>query len=195
MRWLFTVQPVPSNKTFLPPGKAIRLAVYMAESIVSETPDLPVIGAAIAIRPATPRDIPALLAIEERSFETDRMSRRSFQHLLLRANADCLVATSGGSVVGYFATFYRRTIPTGRLHSLAVDPRTQGSGIGRTLLSHAEKCARKQRMETLRLAVRIDNPAAIALYRMSGYREIGTEKNYYSDGATALKMEKTLAGG
>src|SRR3546814_15818447 len=43
------------------------------------------------IRNAELGDIPALVAMEERSFDSDRLSRRNFRHLLTRGKAACLV--------------------------------------------------------------------------------------------------------
>ena len=46
----------------------------------------------------------------------------------------------------------------------------------------------------LRLEVREDNARAIRIYEQNGYRRIGREPDYYEDGATALRYEKTLRG-
>ena len=46
----------------------------------------------------------------------------------------------------------------------------------------------------LRLEVREDNARAIHIYEQNGYRRIGREPDYYEDGATALRYEKTLRG-
>ena len=51
-------------------------------------------------RVATLDDIEALIAIEEQSFEADRISRRQFRHMLTRANAAVLVEERAGRVVG-----------------------------------------------------------------------------------------------
>ncbi len=126
---------------------------------------------------------------------TDRMSGRSFRHLVTRARADCLVAAIGGKPVGYAALFYRRHARVARLHSLAVDPAVHRGGIGRALLEASEETARRRGVSILRLAVRQDNERAARLYRSSGYREIGVEPAYYADGMAAFTMEKTIASG
>ncbi|HLG87941.1 MAG TPA: GNAT family N-acetyltransferase [Alphaproteobacteria bacterium] len=126
---------------------------------------------------------------------TDRMSARSFRHLVTRAQADCLLAAVGGKPVGYAALFYRRRARVARLHSLAVDPAAHRSGIGRALLEASEAAARSQGASVLRLAVRQDNERATRLYRSSGYREIGVEPDYYADGMAAFTMEKNIASG
>jgi len=147
----------------------------------------------VEFRAAEISDIPALLAIEERSFETDRMSPRSFRHLLTRARAECIIALDNGRPVGYAAVFFRRNAAVARLHSLAVDPCSRGRHAGRAILAKAEENAREHGAKTLRLAVRSDNRAAIRLYQSSGYKELETEFAYYVDGMSALHMEKALA--
>jgi ribosomal protein S18 acetylase RimI-like enzyme len=154
--------------------------------------------ARLTVRPASLADIPALLAIEEQSFLTDRLSPRGFRYLLTRARADCLIAPSEngpgpGAIAGYAATLYRRTAKVARLHSLAVAAAARGHGVGAVLLAAAEQAARRRGASVLRLAVRADNFAAIALYRSHAYSELGTAFAYYSDGMSALTMEKVLA--
>ena len=46
------------------------------------------------------RDIDALVEIENASFDTDRLSRRSFRYMLTKANAVTLVAEHEGRVCG-----------------------------------------------------------------------------------------------
>jgi ribosomal protein S18 acetylase RimI-like enzyme len=81
---------------------------------------------------------------------------------------------------------------TARIYSLAVDKAASRRGIGRELLHAAERYARAQGRSALRLEVRYDNAAAIALYQKLGYREFGRHDGYYADGATALRFEKSL---
>jgi len=149
--------------------------------------------ARLKVRPASLADIPALLAIEEESFLTDRLSPRGFRHLLTRAQADCLIASDDGRIAGYAAVLYRHSARVARLHSLAVAAGIRGRGIGAILLSAAERAVLLRGVPILRLAVRQDNSAAIALYQSRAYSELRTAFAYYSDGMSALTMEKVLA--
>lgn len=151
--------------------------------------------ASLVLRRARPADLPALLAIEEQSFAGDRLSRRSFQHLLSRGHAILLVAERGGVVVGDAVVLLHGRTALARLYSLAVDPAHQGAGIGAALLARAEAEAAADGRAVMRLEVRPDNAAALRRYRAAGYREIGTIADYYDDHAPALRMEKRLAGG
>ena len=175
----------------MPAEKRVRLFAVEAESMLKPT-EASAFELA-AIRPADAGDLNDLLILEQTSFTTDRLNRRSFRHLVLRAHADCLVSADTTGMRGYIAVLYRRNARTGRIHSLAVAPRAQRFGTARALLESVEEAARSRRQNRLRLAVRQDNEPAIRLYRSSGYRQIATELRYYSDGMAAFHMEKSLA--
>jgi ribosomal protein S18 acetylase RimI-like enzyme len=60
------------------------------------------------------------------------------------------------------------------------------------VLAASEDSAQARGATAMRLEVRQDNDAAQRLYRRAGYRETGAKHGYYSDGATALTLEKEL---
>lgn len=72
--------------------------------------------------------------------------------------------------------------------------RPAGAGLGAKLLEASEVAAFDSDRIVLRLEVRADNEAAIALYQRSGYRMLGRVEAYYEDGCAALRMEKLLHG-
>lgn len=135
------------------------------------------------------------MALEERCFAFDRISRRSFRHLLTKGHADCLVAEEEGRILGYALLLYSKGTALARLYSLAVDPDERRRGIGGLLLAGAEQAARDGGAVELRLEVRADNEGAIAQYRSAGFRPFGSIQDYYEDHAEALRMAKRLAGG
>jgi ribosomal protein S18 acetylase RimI-like enzyme len=150
------------------------------------------------IRTATPHDLDPLMRIEERSFATDRLSRRAFRYLLTKANAATLVETGeagddDGGLRGYAMVLFHRGISMARLYSLAVDPAFRRLGIGQALLARAERAALEREAAYMRLEVRADDRTAGAMYRAHGYRPFGRHKGYYEDGADALVLEKSLA--
>lgn len=147
---------------------------------------------ALRIRAATINDIDALFALETAVFETDRISKRSFRTLIARPTAATLVAEVGGSVGGYAMILFRAGTGMARLYSIAVAPERSGAGLGRKLLQAAEEAAKNHARIILRLEVREDNAGAIALYRKTGYRQIGRIEDYYEDGMNALRFEKLL---
>lgn len=144
------------------------------------------------IRTANLQDLSALVNIEDRCFTGDRLSRRSFRHLLTEGNAVTIVEEERGRMRGYAMVLFNTGTSLARLYSLAVDPDFQGRGIGRALLNAAEGSALEHDCITMRLEIRRDNLAGIALYKAAGYRKFGDHPNYYEDGMDALRFEKQL---
>jgi ribosomal-protein-alanine acetyltransferase len=145
------------------------------------------------LRAAELADLDALVAIENRCFDTDRLSRRSFRHLLTRGRAATLVAEHGGAVVGYVLVLFSHGTLHARIYSLAVDPAARGLGLGRDLVEAAEDAAKDQECSEIRLEVRKDNEEAIGLYESLGYRRFGVLAGYYEDHGDALRYRKSLA--
>jgi ribosomal-protein-alanine acetyltransferase len=150
---------------------------------------------AATIRPARRGDLPALARIEQAAFAGDRLSPRSFRRLSMQPSAALFVVDAGGHVAGYGLVLFRRGVDSARLYSVAVAPEDAGRGYGRQLLAAAEAAARDRGCKNLTLEVRVDNPAAIALYERSGYRTVGLHPNYYQDKMSALRFAKSLASG
>ncbi|HEX6927945.1 MAG TPA: peptidase C39 family protein, partial [Gammaproteobacteria bacterium] len=145
------------------------------------------------IRTATLADLDALYDLETRSFDSDRLSRRSFRRMITQAHADLLVYEIAGVLEGYALVLYHKGTHLARLYSIAVDSAARGRGLGRILLQAAEAAALARGCITMRLEIRSDNTAAANLYRDSGYRQFGTWLDYYEDHADALRMDKSLA--
>ncbi|TIO73833.1 MAG: GNAT family N-acetyltransferase [Mesorhizobium sp.] len=146
------------------------------------------------IRKARASDVDDLAAIEKAVFSGDRLSRRSFRQFIERETAEMLVAENTGHVAGYAVVLFRKGSGVARLYSIAVGPFFGNLGIGRQLLAAAEEAAYEHDRMMLRLEVREDNQRAIRIYEQAGYRKIGREPDFYEDGATALRYEKTLRG-
>ncbi len=146
------------------------------------------------VRVATLADMPALLALEQQCFALDRLNQRNFHWMLARANACLMVAESDQRLLGYALLLFHRGTSMARLYSLAVAPDSRGLGLGQRLLSEAEAVAVAHACAYLRLEVRLDNPAAIALYEALGYRRFAEVPDYYEDHSGALRYEKCIAG-
>ena len=137
-------------------------------------------------------DIPALLAIEKQCFTTDRLSRRSFRHLLTRGHAITLLDENDGRIRGYVLLLFSRGTSMARLYSIAVHPEYGRRGVGDRLLEEAESAALERDCVSMRLEVRRDNPASLALFRRHGYRQFEEVLDYYEDHMDALRFEKRL---
>ena len=145
------------------------------------------------VRSAELGDLDALVAIENRCFRSDRLSRRSFRHLLTRGRAATLVAERSGAVLGYVLVLFSRGTSMARVYSIAVDPDAARRGVGALLLGAAEQAAREQDCSELRLEARKDNTAAIRLYESLGYRRFGVLADYYEDHEDAVRYHRSLA--
>jgi ribosomal-protein-alanine acetyltransferase len=146
----------------------------------------------IVLRAAEPADLEAIHALELEAFETDRLSRRALRRFIAAPRKPLIVAAFGPTLAGYALVATRRNGKTARIYSLAVDPARGRRGVGRALLQACERYARGHDCDALRLEVRWDNRAAIALYEKIGYRQFGRYPSYYADGAEALRFEKRL---
>lgn len=145
------------------------------------------------LRPATSDDLDALTALEQRCFSSDRLSRRSFRKWLKRQHSGLIVAVDDdNALAGYALVLLQPGTRLARLYSIAVDPQQRGRNLGEKLMEAAEEYALQQRRPYLRLEVRKDNPAAIALYEKRGYRLFAQTPDYYEDHQDALRYQKRL---
>jgi ribosomal protein S18 acetylase RimI-like enzyme len=152
----------------------------------------PGLAAAQPVRDATPADLDGLVGLENRCFEADRLSRRSFRKLIGSLTASLRLVARAGRVAGYALLFFRAGSGVARLYSVAVDPDRRGTGLGLLLLADCEATARARGLRLLRLEVREDNAGAVRLYRRLGYEPIGRYPRYYADKTDALRFEKRL---
>ncbi|MCE5233789.1 MAG: GNAT family N-acetyltransferase [Xanthomonadaceae bacterium] len=144
------------------------------------------------MRRAVPGDLDALVALEERVFDSDLVSRAQYRRHLDSSSAVVLVATATGHLFGSALLFFRSNARVARLYSLATAPEARGRGVGAALLGAAERIARGRRCHALRLEVRAANAAAQRLYERHGYRRHGHRQGFYEDGADALLYAKSL---
>jgi len=143
-------------------------------------------------RAATTGDLDALVALEERAFSTDRLTRRNFAWMIRKAHAFFLVAEIDGVLAGYTLLLFHKGTSLARLYSIAVDRAFRGAGLARELLIRSEAAAVENDCVYLRLEVHPDNAGAIALYEKAGYFRFGLYRQYYDDNSDALRYEKRV---
>lgn len=144
------------------------------------------------IRRATRADVDALLALEEATFDGDRISRAQWRRHIGSSRAAVFVGGTSGTVDAAAVVFYRRDTHAARLYSLAVGTQARGTGLGGALLAMAETDAAARGCTTMRLEVRTDNASAIALYERRGYTRIARLPGFYEDGADGWRYTKGL---
>ncbi|WMS86828.1 GNAT family N-acetyltransferase/peptidase C39 family protein [Pleionea litopenaei] len=142
---------------------------------------------------ATLADLSSLLTLEEASFKTDRLSKRSFKHHIQSTNSCLLVVRDEQQrCIAYGLVLYHQGTRLARLYSLAVSKNARGQGIGFKLLTELEKKAADNERHYMRLEVAKHNQTAIDLYQANGYRVFGEYQDYYDDHDDALRMQKRI---
>ncbi|HEY3521675.1 MAG TPA: GNAT family N-acetyltransferase [Rhodanobacteraceae bacterium] len=147
---------------------------------------------AFRIRRARTGDLDALVALEEATFDHDRVSPAQWRRHVRSQSACVLVAEGSDTVLGCVLVFFRRGSHCARLYSIAVAQRARGRGLGAALLKAAEREARARGCDVLRLEVRVDNAAAVSLYESHGYLRRERIECFYEDGTDAWCYHKAL---
>jgi ribosomal-protein-alanine N-acetyltransferase len=140
--------------------------------------------AGFELRPLAYADLPAVLAIERRSFTTP-WSLAMFVLELSKPSGICLAATIDGRLGAYLVC--SRYADVWHLMNVAVDPERRRAGIATSLLRRMVEIAGPEARYTLE--VRTSNRPAIAMYERLGFRAAGHRRGYYHDnGEDALIM-------
>lgn len=98
----------------------------------------------------------------------------------LKAGYRCRLLEISRTVAGYGVLSHG----AGDAHilNLAIEPAFRREGHGRLILEDLLAIATEQQVEKILLEVRVDNSAAISLYRSAGFDELYVRKAYYRDG-------------
>ncbi|MDC2963828.1 ribosomal protein S18-alanine N-acetyltransferase [Gammaproteobacteria bacterium] len=67
------------------------------------------------------------------------------------------------------------------LLNLCIHPDHQNQGLGKQILDHVLRIAKKKGALSIFLEVRVSNAAAVYLYENAGFNEIGRRAGYYPD--------------
>ena len=122
-------------------------------------------GEGLDVRRLTYSDLPAVLAIERRSFPTP-WSLAMFVLELSKPSGICLAASGPDGLVGYLVC--SRYADVWHLMNVAVDPERRRAGIATTLIERLFEEAGADARYTLE--VRTSNAEAIAMYERFGFR-------------------------
>lgn len=147
---------------------------------------------ATPVRRALAADLGPLLALEEATFDTDRISRAQWRRHVAGKTATVLVIGAAGHIDAAAVVCYRRNSRAARLYSLAVHRDARGRQLGARLLAAVEADARARGCTAMRLEVHVRNTAAIALYEHRGYVRGERLARFYEDGADAFRYAKPL---
>ena len=129
-------------------------------------------------------DLPSVLAIERRSFQTP-WSLAMFVLELSKPSGICLGIADQRGLVGYLVC--SRYADVWHLMNIAVAPERRREGVARELMENLFDAAGPTARFTLE--VRTSNRAAIGMYERFGFRAAGHRRRYYHDnGEDALIM-------
>ena len=142
----------------------------------------------VGIEPASLHDLGALRRLEQVCFPKDAWPLLDLVSVLTFRGVIRLKAVSEKQMIGFIAGDVRRAEGVAWISTVAVLPEFQGRGIGGSLM---QACEVLIPVERVRLCVRPSNEVAIRLYEKLGYTRIGEWTKYYTDGESALVMEKT----
>jgi predicted GNAT family N-acyltransferase len=141
----------------------------------------------IEVRTATQaREVEAALELRYRVFCDEQGVTFEAEQDGLDSEALHVVAYDGGRLVGTCRLVFDHGIA--RLGRMAVEPDLRGRGIGAAVLAEAEREARREGAERIRLHAQT---SARSLYERAGFARQGEE--FVEEGIPHLTMEKPLA--
>ncbi len=138
-------------------------------------------GATVLMRRMRESDIPAVRAIEERSF-SNPWSANTFRGEIQNTSVSFpWVILSGPEkrVVGYI--LYWKVGDEVQINNVAIHPDFRGRGIGEAVVRFVVERVRKEGVNFVTLEVRPSNLHAFKLYLKLGFKVLGTRKEYYTN--------------
>jgi ribosomal-protein-alanine acetyltransferase len=150
---------------------------------------------AIVIREANGSDLPEIMKLEIASFANDAWPEATFHSELDAAHTYYILALEGEELVGYAGLSKLAGSDQADIQTIAVREDKRGLGIGRKLMDALTLEAKNRDAKEIFLEVRADNSVAQKLYKVFGFKQIGTRKKYYQpDGVDAFIMKTDLIG-
>lgn len=144
------------------------------------------------IRKAKTSDISKLFALEKELFTSENfpLSRGSFAYHV--KNNLLLVAELDESIAGYVLVLVKYN--NAKLYSIGISKTYRGKKIASKLLEAVSEELIALDFKKILLEVRVDNEAAISLYKDFGFTFTKRVKAFYRDGCDAYIMELDYAG-
>jgi N6-L-threonylcarbamoyladenine synthase len=147
----------------------------------------------IVIKQATLLDLPEIMKLETASFANDAWPEETFRSELGAHHTFYILALEGNELVGYAGLSKLPGSDQADIQTIAVREDKRGLGIGRLLMNSLTQQATDFDAKEIFLEVRADNSVAQKLYKLFGFKQIGTRKKYYQpDGVDAFIMKTDL---
>jgi len=129
------------------------------------------------VRPATPGDIPALLALERSEPAAAHWSEADYQRLFTEPAGRVTLVIEEDRIQGFIVA--RNLGPEWEIENVVIANPAQRRGLGTRLVQELLDLAQAQGAQGVSLEVRESNRAARALYSKLGFVESGRRKSYY----------------
>lgn len=142
------------------------------------------------IRPWKKEDLPILAKVEEECF-SDPYTLSMLESEFSSPVTTYFVLEENGEILGYGG--YGAVLDAADIMTIGILPKARRRGLGRCLLDQLIESMAEKEVKKVWLEVRVSNAPAIALYKESGFREMGIRKEYYADNREdALTMMKEI---
>lgn len=142
-----------------------------------------------SLRPAVPKDVPAITAIEQAAFPCP-WSEQALLGEMVNDLATFKVLSVEGKVIGYYDLWI--CADEAHLLNVAVAATERRRGYGTAMVEDAIEVARGRGCRRVILEVRPSNKAAVNLYENFDFRMVTRRPHYYADGEDAGVMLKEL---
>jgi ribosomal-protein-alanine N-acetyltransferase len=135
-------------------------------------------------------DLDRVMELERASFGSDAYDRRLFAEYFEKCGELFLVASRGRKLSGYIVTCARGD--RAELVSVAVDPAVRRTGAASALLDSTLRRLKLRGVRRFTLMVRVSNRRGRAFYEKYGFEKTRLVRDYYRNGAAAIRMAKLL---
>lgn len=143
------------------------------------------------IRKARRTDLPAIRALEALCFQPYRQaSAASLRRSLSSKRQSVWVIDAKPALAGLLVLWHHPHRV--RVYDVAVHPDLQGQGLGRALMAHAQRLARRDGARFVTLEADPKEPGLVAWYKGQGFRQTARLPGYYKNGRTALRLVKEV---
>lgn len=148
--------------------------------------------AATKIRRATLRDLPHLLALEQKAFQAYRQaSPRSLKRSITSQHQSVWVIDGHDELAALLVLWHfpHRL----RIYDVATHPDSRGQGLGLALMAHAEQLARRSKASWLTLEADPKEPGLVTWYERQGFHQVEQLPKFYANGNAAVRLTKPVS--
>ncbi len=142
-------------------------------------------GSDAIIRPARPDDAPALAELAGKlGYPTTREQMQQRLQLVSRTPTHAVFVAESQALLGWIHVAAVLSLESGvfaEITGLIVDESTRGSGIGRQLVTEAERWGAAHACTEIRVRTNVVREGARKFYRQIGYRVLKTQEVFAKD--------------